>query len=70
MKKGNSQPILVTGASSGIGNHITHYLVSKGHLVYAGVRKDADLAALAWEKNVIPVNLDVCNPSCLTLGFT
>jgi hypothetical protein len=62
MKKGSSQPILLTGASSGIGNHITHFLASKGHLVYGGARKDADMAALARDKYVIPVKLDVRNP--------
>lgn len=51
--------ILVTGASTGIGNHIAHYLAERGHLVYAAVRKDTDFAALSGIENIVPIKLDV-----------
>lgn len=56
------QPILVTGASSGIGNHITRYLAGKGHHVYATARKAADITSLATIENVVPLKMDVRNP--------
>ena len=39
--------ILVTGASTGIGNHLTTHLAEQGHLVYITAHKAADLKALA-----------------------
>jgi NAD(P)-dependent dehydrogenase (short-subunit alcohol dehydrogenase family) len=51
--------VLVTGASSGIGRKITEVLAGKGYFVYAGARKDADLAALNAMDNVQSVRLDV-----------
>ena len=51
--------VLVTGASSGIGRKITEVLAEKGYFVYAGARKDADLAALNALDNVQSVRLDV-----------
>lgn len=54
--------ILVTGASTGIGNHITCHLAKQGHLVYATARKAEDMEALAQIENVVPVLLDVTNP--------
>ena len=56
-----AKAILVTGASTGIGNHITHYLAERGHLVYATARKTADLDALSQIENVVPLQLDVTN---------
>lgn len=38
-----SMPVLVTGASSGIGRNITERLAGNGHFVYATARKDDDL---------------------------
>lgn len=40
--------IIVTGASTGIGNHAVKYLAEKHSsiVVYAGVRKDADFEAI------------------------
>ncbi len=55
-------PVLITGASTGIGNHLAHYLAERGHLVFAGARKDADLEELAKIEGVIPLRLDVENP--------
>jgi hypothetical protein len=41
-----NHPVLVTGASTGIGNHLVKYLAARGHIVYGTARKDDDLAAL------------------------
>ena len=62
--------IRVTGASSGIGLHITQYLTERGHMVYATARKDADIANLARIKNVIPIKMDVRNPEQIQAAFS
>ena len=54
--------ILVTGASTGIGRKITERLAADGYFVYAGARKDADIAALNAIKNVHAMRLDVTKP--------
>ena len=54
--------ILVTGASTGIGRKITERLAADGYFVYAGARKDADIAALNAIKNVQGLRLDVTKP--------
>lgn len=51
--------ILVTGASSGIGRKTTELLAANGFFVYAGARKEADLAELGKLANVQPIELDV-----------
>lgn len=51
--------VLVTGASSGIGLKITEVFAEKGYFVYAGARKDKDLAALNEIDNVEAIRLDV-----------
>ncbi|MGB5590441.1 MAG: SDR family oxidoreductase [Gammaproteobacteria bacterium] len=51
--------VLVTGASSGIGRNITETLAANGHFVYAGARKDKDLAELNQMDNVEAIRLDV-----------
>jgi short-subunit dehydrogenase len=38
--------VLVTGASTGIGRKVTERLAADGYFVYAGARKDSDLAEL------------------------
>ncbi|MHA2251911.1 MAG: SDR family oxidoreductase [Candidatus Kariarchaeaceae archaeon] len=53
--------ILVTGASSGIGYHLSTFLAKKGHLVYATVRKDIDIDRLEKIENVFPIKVDVTN---------
>ena len=52
-------PILVTGASSGIGNHLAKYLAARGHTVFATARKEGDLEALGQIERVIPLRMDV-----------
>ena len=54
--------ILVTGASTGIGRKITDRLAADGYIVYAGARKDADIAELNAIKNVKAMRLDVTKP--------
>ena len=55
----SQKSILVTGASTGIGRHLTETLAENGYHVYAGARKDEDLAALDAIDNVTAVKLDV-----------
>ena len=51
--------VLITGASSGLGRATTELLASRGYFVYAGARKDKDLAELNEIENVQSVRLDV-----------
>lgn len=57
--------VIVTGASSGIGEHLARTLAARGWTVYAGVRSEAaaaELAALGLP-TLIPVTLDVTDPA-------
>ncbi len=58
----DQKAILVTGASTGIGRNVTERLAAHGYFVYAGARKDADIAALNAIKNVQAIRLDVTKP--------
>jgi NAD(P)-dependent dehydrogenase (short-subunit alcohol dehydrogenase family) len=51
--------VLVTGASTGIGRNLVETLARNGHHVYAGARKEKDLAALNAIENITAVRLDV-----------
>jgi len=51
--------VLVTGASSGLGRVMAEAMAEKGYFVYAGARKDADLAELDAIENIQAVRLDV-----------
>jgi NAD(P)-dependent dehydrogenase (short-subunit alcohol dehydrogenase family) len=53
------KPVLITGASSGLGLRITEVLSENGYLVYAGARKEEDLKRLEAMINVESVRLDV-----------
>ena len=55
----DQKSILVTGASTGIGRNLTETLAENGYHVYAGARKEADLAELDAIDNVTAVRLDV-----------
>lgn len=51
--------VLITGASTGIGRNMAETLAQEGFHVYAGARKDADLAELDAIDNVTAIRLDV-----------
>jgi NAD(P)-dependent dehydrogenase (short-subunit alcohol dehydrogenase family) len=51
--------VLVTGASSGIGRNIAERLADEGYFVYAGARKDRDIAELNKIAHVQGIRLDV-----------
>ncbi len=54
-----SGPVLVTGASTGIGREIVNLLSTGGHPVLAGARKETELESLGRLPGVTPVRLDV-----------
>jgi NAD(P)-dependent dehydrogenase (short-subunit alcohol dehydrogenase family) len=56
-----TKTVLVTGASTGIGEACALHLDRKGHRVYAGIRKEADAERLRQKgsANLVPVFLDV-----------
>jgi len=51
--------VLITGASTGIGRNMAERLVKEGYFVYAGARKDKDLAELDAIDDMQAVRLDV-----------
>jgi short-subunit dehydrogenase len=65
----NDRPVLITGASSGIGNHLARYLADRGHTVYGTARKAADLAELKKIKKVVPIQMDVRQPDQIQAAF-
>jgi short-subunit dehydrogenase len=62
MKPQSPLPVLVTGASTGIGNHLTRYLAARGHTVFATARAEPHLETLGRIENVIPILCDVTSP--------
>ena len=62
-------PILVTGASSGIGNCTVRHLADQGHTVFGTVRKAKDADALRRIPNVTPVLVDVTKPEQVEAGL-
>ncbi len=63
--------VLITGASTGIGEACVSYLAAEGWRVFAGVRREQDgerLVATA-EGAVIPVLLDVTQPDQISAAF-
>jgi len=64
-----ARAVLVTGASTGIGRNVTEKLAAAGYFVYAGARKDADLAALNAIKNVQAIRLDVTKQEDVDAAF-
>jgi len=55
----DQKAVLITGASSGLGRVMAETLAANGYFVYAGARKDKDLAELSAIKNIQGIRLDV-----------
>ena len=55
----DQKAVLVTGASSGLGRVMAETMAASGYFVYAGARKDNDLAELSAIENIQGVRLDV-----------
>ncbi|MBT8047437.1 MAG: SDR family oxidoreductase [Xanthomonadales bacterium] len=51
--------VLITGASTGLGRAMAELLAAKGHFVYAGARRDSDIAELSAIENIQGIRLDV-----------
>ena len=65
----NQKPILLTGASTGIGRKTLELLTKKGVEVYAGARKKEDIEELNSLENVTALKLDVTKTSEIQNAF-
>lgn len=55
----SQKAVLITGASTGLGREMAELFASRGQFVYAGARKDSDMAELNAIENIQAVRLDV-----------
>ena len=62
MENGTMRSVLVTGASSGIGNATARCLAERGCCVYGTVRNEESAARLREIQNVVPLMCDVTKP--------
>ncbi|TFJ86156.1 hypothetical protein NSK_002364 [Nannochloropsis salina CCMP1776] len=62
--------IVITGASTGIGNHAAQYLARQGYIVYCTVRKPADVEAIQalGLPNLRPIIMDVAQAKSIENG--
>jgi NAD(P)-dependent dehydrogenase (short-subunit alcohol dehydrogenase family) len=60
--KAGQKTVLITGATRGIGLRTAEHLSQSGYFVFAGARKDKDMARLDQLNNVKSVRLDVNEP--------
>jgi NAD(P)-dependent dehydrogenase (short-subunit alcohol dehydrogenase family) len=72
MSENNSNAILITGASSGIGKACALYFDQLGFTVFAGVRREEDAEALKEEASdkLSPILLDVTSTSMISSVVT
>jgi NAD(P)-dependent dehydrogenase (short-subunit alcohol dehydrogenase family) len=62
--------VLITGASSGIGESSAIILADRGFKVFAGVRKEVDGKKLGVRKNITPIFIDVNDHSSVDGAFS
>jgi NAD(P)-dependent dehydrogenase (short-subunit alcohol dehydrogenase family) len=65
-----TQTVLVTGATSGIGEATVHALLARGHRVFATGRNEAALARLGRLQGVEALTLDVTDPASIEAAVT
>ena len=59
--------VLITGASTGIGEDLARHLAARGWRVFAGVRRASDGERLATtDARILPVLVDVTDPASIT----
>ena len=63
----NRKTVVISGASTGIGFAMAKQLGEMGYLVFAGARKEDDIAHLTEIENVQGVKLDITNLQDITL---
>jgi NADP-dependent 3-hydroxy acid dehydrogenase YdfG len=58
-EESSQKAVLITGASTGIGQYTAEQLAGAGYFVYAGARKAKDIEALNKIENIKAIRLDV-----------